>query len=51
MNITANILLITFLQGSADGISLVMTLLTVIAFLICWGVNRISILRIRRNSV
>lgn len=50
MNITANILLITFLQGSADGISIVMTLLTVIAFLIGWGVNRISILRIHKNS-
>ena len=34
-----------------DGISLLMTLMTVIAFLICWGVNRISYLRIYKNSL
>ena len=50
MKILANILLISFLKGSTDTISVLLTLMSVIAFLICWGINRISILRIHRNS-
>jgi len=39
-----------FLKGSVDAVSVMMTLLTVIAFAICWGLNRISILRIHKNT-
>jgi len=50
MEILANILLTGFLRGSVDAVSVVLTLLTVIVFAICWGLNRISILRIRKNT-
>ena len=50
MEILANILLTGFLRGSVDAVSVMMTLLTVIVFAICWGLNRISILRIRKNT-
>ena len=50
MEILANILLTGFLKGSVDAVSVMMTLLTVIVFAICWGLNRISILRIRKNT-
>ena len=50
MEILANILLTGFLRGSVDAVSVMMTLLTVIAFAICWGLNRISILRIHKNT-
>jgi len=49
MKTTATILLMDY-NGSIDNISLLMTLLIVVVFLICWGVNRISILRIHKNS-
>ena len=50
MEILANILLTGFLRGSVDAVSVMMTLLTVIVFAICWGLNRISILRIHKNT-
>ena len=50
MEILANILLTGFLRGSVDAVSVMMTLLTVIVFAICWALNRISILRIRKNT-
>ena len=50
MEILANILLTGFLRGSVDAVSVVLTLLAVIVFAICWGLNRISILRIRKNT-
>jgi len=50
MEILANILMTGFLKGSVDAVSVMMTLLTVIAFAICWGLNRISILRIHKNT-
>ena len=50
MEILANILLTGFLKGSVDAVSVMMTLLTVIVFAICWALNRISILRIRKNT-
>ncbi len=50
MEILANILLTGFLRGSVDAVSVMMTLLTVIVFAVCWGLNRISILRIRKNT-
>ncbi len=50
MEILANILLTGFLRGSVDAVSVVLTLLAIIVFAICWGVNRISILRIRKNT-
>ena len=50
MEILANILLTGFLRGSVDAVSVVLTLLAIIVFAICWGLNRISILRIRKNT-
>ena len=50
METLANILLMGFFGGSVDAVSLVMTLLAVIVFLIFWCLNRISILRIRKNT-
>ena len=50
METLANILLTGFLRGSVDAVSVVLTLLAIIVFAICWGVNRISILRIRKNT-
>lgn len=50
MEILANILLTGFLRGSVDAVSVMMTLLTVIVFAICWALNRISILRIHKNT-
>jgi len=39
-----------FLKGSVDAVSVMMTLLAIIVFAICWGLNRISILRIHKNT-
>jgi PAS domain S-box-containing protein len=50
MEILANILLTGFLRGSVDAVSVVLTLLAIIVFAICWALNRISILRIRKNT-
>ena len=50
METLANIQLTGFLRGSVDAVSVVLTLLAIIVFAICWGVNRISILRIRKNT-
>ena len=50
MEILANILMTGFLRGSVDAVSVMMTLLAIIVFAICWGLNRISILRIRKNT-
>ena len=50
MEILANILLTGFLRGSVDAVSVVLTLLAIIVFAICWGLNRISILRIHKNT-
>ncbi len=50
MEILANILLTGFLRGSVDAVSMVLTLLAIIVFAICWALNRISILRIRKNT-
>lgn len=46
-----NIILVQIQQSSGiDSVSLLMTLLTAIAFIIGWVINRISILRIHKNS-
>lgn len=50
MEILANILMTGFLKGSVDAVSVMMTLLAIIVFAICWGLNRISILRIHKNT-
>ena len=50
MNMTLSQILTSATGTAVDGISLLMTLLVVIAFTISWGFNRLSILRIRRNS-
>ena len=50
MNTVANILLMELFGGKVDSISLTLTLLAVIAFLLCWGINRISVLRIRKSA-
>ena len=50
MKILTHILLAGLFGGSVDSISLLMTFMMVIAFFICWGINRISYLRIHRNS-
>ncbi len=50
MNIFIPYLLTSYAGLSVDGISFLMTTLVVIAFFIAWGINRISVLRIRRNS-
>ena len=44
------ILLTQYNSAGFDGVSLTMTLIVIVAFLICWGFNRIGILRIRKNS-
>ena len=46
-----NSLILTIPSSSGvDSISLTITVFMVIAFIVCWTVNRISILRIRKNS-
>ena len=46
-----NSLILTIPSSSGvDSISLTITIFMVIAFIVCWTVNRISILRIRKNS-
>lgn len=50
MEILGTILLTKAANGSIDGMSLLMTAMVIIAFIVCWGVNRISILRIRKNA-
>ena len=46
-----NSLILTIPSSSGvDSISLTITIFMFIAFIVCWAVNRISILRIRKNS-
>ena len=50
MNIILSYILTSIIGMAVDGISLLMTSLIVVAFMISWGFNRLSILRIRKNS-
>ena len=50
MKIFSTLLLTQASAQNIDGMSLLMTAMVIIAFIVCWGVNRISILRIRKNA-
>ena len=45
-----NILMNISQHSGVDGISLLITILSIIVFVLCWIINRISILRIRKNA-
>ena len=50
MDIFSTILPAQAFAQSIDSISMLMTTFVVIAFIVCWCINRISILRIRKNA-
>ena len=50
MDIFSTILPAQALAQSIDSISMLMTTFVIIAFIVCWCINRISILRIRKNA-
>ena len=50
MDIFSTIPLAQAVAHNIDGISMLMTTFIIIAFIVCWCINRISILRIRKNA-